>query len=375
MTLPPPLTGLKVVELARILAGPWAGQLLGDLGADVVKVESPAGDDTRAWGPPFLPNPDGTRDAAYFHAANRGKRSVIADFRQPAGRATVRALAAGADVVVENFKLGGLASFGLGPDELRALNPRLVTCSITGFGQTGEWAARPGYDFVVQGLSGMMDLTGEPDGPPQKIGVALADIITGLYATVAIQAALRQREDTGAGQHIDLSLMDCMVGVLANQALNTLAGAPATRMGNHHPNIAPYSTFRCADGWIILAVGNDRQFARLCDVLTLELATDPRFATNPARVANRAPLTAALDQATGRWRRDDLLAACEAAGVPAGPIHSVAEALAIPQLADRGMVLSLARDGGQPVPGIATPIHFSDAALASPKAAPTLGGG
>ena len=375
MTLPPPLTGLKVVELARILAGPWAGQLLGDLGADVVKVESPAGDDTRAWGPPFLPNPDGTRDAAYFHAANRGKRSVIADFRQPAGRATVRALAAGADVMVENFKLGGLASFGLGPDELRALNPRLVTCSITGFGQTGEWAARPGYDFVVQGLSGMMDLTGEPDGPPQKIGVALADIITGLYATVAIQAALRQREDTGAGQHIDLSLMDCMVGVLANQALNTLAGAPATRMGNHHPNIAPYSTFRCADGWIILAVGNDRQFARLCDVLTLELATDPRFATNPARVANRAPLTAALDQATGRWRRDDLLAACEAAGVPAGPIHSVAEALAIPQLADRGMVLSLARDGGPPVPGIATPIHFSDAALASPKAAPTLGGG
>ena len=375
MTLPPPLTGLKVVELARILAGPWAGQLLGDLGADVVKVESPAGDDTRAWGPPFLPNPDGTRDAAYFHAANRGKRSVIADFRQPAGRATVRALAAGADVMVENFKLGGLASFGLGPDELRALNPRLVTCSITGFGQTGEWAARPGYDFVVQGLSGMMDLTGEPDGPPQKIGVALADIITGLYATVAIQAALRQREDTGAGQHIDLSLMDCMVGVLANQALNTLAGAPATRMGNHHPNIAPYSTFRCADGWIILAVGNDRQFARLCDVLTLELATDPRFATNPARVANRAPLTAALDQATGRWRRDDLLAACEAAGVPAGPIHSVAEALAIPQLADRGMVLSLARDGGPPVPGIATPIRFSDAALASPKAAPTLGGG
>ena len=368
-----PLTGLRVVELARILAGPWAGQLLGDLGADVVKVESPAGDDTRRWGPPFIANPDGSEDAAYFHAANRGKRSVIADFRTPAGRATVRALAAGADVLIENFKLGGLASHGLAPNELRALNPRLVTCSITGFGQTGEWAARPGYDFVVQGLSGIMDLTGEPDGPPQKIGVALADVITGLYATVAIQAALRQREETGRGQHIDLSLMDCMTGVLANQALNTLAGAPATRMGNHHPNIAPYSTFPVLDGWVILAVGNDRQFERLCGVLDLTLHDDPRFATNPARVENRVALTETLEAATRRWTRDDLLAACEAAVVPAGPINTVAEALASQPVVDRGLVLSIPREGGPPVPGIATPIRFSDAPLAEPRPAPTLG--
>ena len=372
---PPPLTGLRVVELARILAGPWAGQLLGDLGADVVKVESPAGDDTRRWGPPFLPNPDGTEDAAYFHSANRGKRSVIADFRDPAGRATVRALAASADVLVENFKLGGLASHGLAPDELRALNPRLVTCSITGFGQTGEWAARPGYDFVVQGMSGIMDLTGEPDGPPQKIGVALADIITGLYATIAVQAALRQREETGRGQHIDLSLMDCITGVLANQALNSLAGAPATRMGNHHPNIAPYSTFPVADGWVILAVGNDRQFERLCGVLDLTLHTDPRFATNPSRVENRTALTETLENATRRHTRDALLAACEAATVPAGPINTVADALASQPVVDRGLVLSIPREGGAPVPGIATPIRFSDATLAAVTAAPTLGGG
>ena len=370
--LPPPLTGLKVVELARILAGPWAGQLLSDLGAEVVKVESPAGDDTRAWGPPFIDNPDGSRDAAYFHAANRGKRSVVADFRDPAGRATVRALAAGADVLIENFKLGGLASHGLSPDELRALNPRLVTCSITGFGQTGTWASRPGYDFVVQGLSGMMDLTGEPDGPPQKIGVALADIITGLYATVAIQAALRQREATGRGQHIDMSLMDCMTGVLANQALNTLAGRPATRMGNHHPNIAPYSTFPVSDGWIILAVGNDRQFAALCALLGLPLAGDQRFATNAARIGNRAALTAALEGATRAWTRENLLAACEAAGVPAGPINTVADALASPPIVERGLVLAMERDGGPPVPGIATPIRFSEATLAEPGPAPML---
>ena len=372
---PPPLTGLRVVELARILAGPWAGQLLGDLGADVVKVESPAGDDTRRWGPPFIANPDGTEDAAYFHAANRGKRSVIADFRKPVGRATVRALAASADVLIENFKLGGLASHGLAPDDLRALNPRLVTCSITGFGQTGEWASRPGYDFVVQGLSGIMHLTGEPDGPPQKIGVALADIITGLYATVAIQAALRQREETGRGLHIDLSLMDCMTGVLANQALNSLAGAPATRMGNHHPNIAPYSTFPVSDGWLILAVGNDGQFARLCDVLGLDLATDPRFATNSERVQNRATLSKALEVATRLWTRDALLAACEAAIVPAGPINTVAEALTSRPVADRGLVLSIPRADGPPVPGIAPPIRFLDAALAAPRPAPTLGGG
>ena len=375
----PPLIGLRVVELARILAGPWAGQLLGDLGAEVVKVESPAGDDTRRWGPPFIANADGSEDAAYFHAANRGKRSVIADFRTSYGRTQVRALAAGADVVIENFKVGGLASFGLSPAELRAFNPRLITCSITGFGQTGPWADRPGYDFVAQGLSGIMDLTGEPEGAPQKIGVALADIITGLYATIAIQAALRQRETTGRGQHIDLSLLDCMTGVLANQALNTLAGAPATRMGNAHPNIAPYGAFACGDGWVILAVGNDRQFGRLCEELGHpDWAADPRFATNPARVEHRPALTAAIEAVTRARARDDLLAACEARGVPAGPINTVAEALALPPIVERGLVLSMARPGdppgSPPVPGIAAPIRFSDATLAPARPAPTLGG-
>jgi crotonobetainyl-CoA:carnitine CoA-transferase CaiB-like acyl-CoA transferase len=371
MSKPAPLTGLKVVELARILAGPWAGQVLADLGAEVIKVESPEGDDTRRWGPPFVENPDGTHDAAYFHAANRGKRSIVIDFGTPAGQAEVKALIADADVVIENFKVGGLAKYGLDYASLAAANPRLVYCSITGFGQDGPYANRAGYDFIVQGMSGIMDLTGDPAGAPQKIGVAFADIFTGLYAVIAIQAALAMRDRTGKGQHIDMALLDVMTGVLANQAMNYLvSGVSPTRLGNAHPNIAPYAGYPTADGWFILAVGNDGQFRRFCAIVGLDdLPDDPRFATNPARVANREALTERVTDATERFHRDDLLARLEAEGVPAGPINTVAEAFADPQVIHRGMALALNRDG-EKISGVRTPIRFSDADLVLDKPAP-----
>ncbi len=374
---PTPLAGLKIVELARILAGPWAGQILADLGAEVIKVESPEGDDTRRWGPPFIDNPDGSRDAAYFHAANRGKRSVVADFTTPEGQATVRALVADADVVIENFKVDGLARYGLDYASLSALNPRLVYCSITGFGQDGPYAPRAGYDFIVQGMSGIMDLTGEPAHAPQKIGVAFADIMTGLYAVIAIQAALAMRARTGRGQQIDMALLDTMTGVLANQAMNWFAsGVSPTRVGNAHANIAPYAVFPCADGWFILAVGNDAQFRRFCDALGQDaLRDDPRFATNAGRVAFRDVLTAGIEAATRTIPRDTLLAALEAVGVPAGPINSVAQAFADPQVVARGMAITGARPDGTTVPGLRTPIRFSDADLAIGRAAPMLGDG
>lgn len=364
-----PLAGLKVVELARILAGPWAGQVLADLGADVIKVESPGGDDTRTWGPPFVER-DGDRSAAYFHGCNRGKRSVLADFRNPDDLDFVRSLIAGADVVIENFKVGGLAKYGLDYDSLKALNPRLIYCSITGFGQTGPYRERAGYDFLIQGLSGIMDLTGDPAGSPQKIGVAFADIFTGLYSVIAIQAALAQREKTGRGQHIDMALLDAMTGVLANQAMNFLVtGTAPTRMGNAHPNIAPYQTFEVADGWFILAVGNDGQFQRFCSVVGLpELGTDPRFATNAARVGNRELLASLITKRTKTWTRDALLAALEKEGVPASAINTVADAFADPQLQSRGMAIEA--DG---VPGVRTPIVFSEGALALDRPAPKLG--
>ncbi|TPG38972.1 CoA transferase [Sphingomonas koreensis] len=370
-----PLAGLKVVELARILAGPWAGQTLADLGATVIKVESPEGDDTRTWGPPFVDNPDGSHDAAYFHATNRGKTSIVLDFRTPDGQAEVRRLIADADVVIENFKVGGLAKYGLDYAALSALNPSLIYCSVTGFGQDGPYAHRAGYDFIIQGMSGIMDLTGDPDGEPQKIGVAFADIFTGLYAVIAIQAALAMRERTGKGQHIDMALLDTMTGVLANQAMNYLVSdISPTRLGNAHPNIAPYAAFPTADGWFILAVGNDAQFRRFCAVVGLDdLPDDPRFATNPARVANRAELTDRVTTATRCFQRDDLLARLEAEGVPAGPINTVAQAFADPQVIHRGMALTIPRDGAAPVPGIRTPIRFSDADLALDRPAPTLG--
>ena len=365
-----PLAGLKVLELARILAGPWAGQVLADLGATVIKVESPAGDDTRSWGPPFIDNGDGTRDAAYFHACNRGKASRVIDFTTADGQAQVRALVAESDVLIENFKVGGLAKYGLDYASLSALNPRLVYCSITGFGQDGPYAPRAGYDFIVQGMSGMMDLTGEPAGAPQKIGVAMADITTGLYAVIAIQAALAMRERTGRGQQIDMALLDTMTGVLANQAANYFgSGVSPTRVGNSHVNVCPYAVFEAADGWFILAVGNDGQFRRFCAVVGMD-ADDPRYATNALRLEHRAPLFATITAATRCFERDVLLAALEAAGVPAGPINTVEQALNDPQIVARKMILDTA-----PIRGLRTPIRFSDADLATGRPAPRLGSG
>lgn len=350
-----PLKGLRVLELARILAGPWIGQTLADLGAEVIKVEAPEGDDTRQWGPPFIER-EGDRSAAYFHACNRGKRSVTADFRDADDLDFVRRLAAEADVVIENFKVGGLEKFGLDYGSLSAANPRLVYCSVTGFGQNGPYASRAGYDFLIQGMSGIMDLTGDPAGEPQKIGVAFADIFTGLYGVIAIQAALAERERTGNGRHVDMALLDCMTGVLANQAMNYLAsGIVPHRLGNAHPNIAPYQTFETSDGWIIIAVGNDAQFGRLCHVLGLGgVAADPRFSSNAARIDNREALTALLAAKTSAWERDGLLAALEAAVVPAGPINTVADVLDDPQIIHRGMQIA---PGG--IPGLRTPIGFA----------------
>ena len=365
-----PLAGLRVLELARILAGPWIGQTLADLGADVIKVESPSGDDTRRWGPPFVEYGDGGRDAAYFHSANRGKRCIIADFTTSEGQEEVRRLAATADVLIENFKVSGLRQYGLDFSSLSAINPRIIYCSITGFGQDGPLAQKPGYDFIVQGMSGMMDVTGDPEGEPQKIGVALADILTGLYGVIGIQAALLQRQGTGRGQHIDMALYDVMVGVLANQALNYLvSGNAPTRMGNKHPNIAPYEVFPAADGWVILAVGNDAQFTRLCTVLGIP--EDPKFASNADRVMHRESLSGKITKMTQIRARDELLSAFAAAGVPAGPINTIAQAFKDPQIIHRGLVLDLeTKDGNGTVPGVRTPIKFSEASLCLDMAAP-----
>nr|WP_197975529.1 CaiB/BaiF CoA-transferase family protein [Rhizobium sp. CFBP 8762] len=364
-----PLEGLRVIELARILAGPWIGQTLADLGADVIKVESAEGDDTRRWGPPYL-NDGQEESAAYFHACNRGKRGVVLDFATQEGQATVKALIQTADVVIENFKVGGLAKYGLDYASLAKVNPRLIYCSITGFGQTGPQAHKAGYDFMIQGMSGIMDLTGEPDGPPQKVGVAFADIFSGLYGVVGIQAALLQRAQTGRGQQVDISLLDCMGGVLANQAMNYLAtGTAPKRLGNAHPNIAPYQTVTVLDGHIIIACGNDAQFARLAILLDLaDMALDPRFATNGARVENRTQLTDAIEGKTRLWTKADILARLDAIGVPAGPINTVAELFADAQFTARRMKIDV--DG---VPGVRTPIVFSDAELALSRRSPRLG--
>ncbi|MCQ8783646.1 CaiB/BaiF CoA transferase family protein [Mangrovibrevibacter kandeliae] len=367
--MPAPLEGLKVLELARVLAGPWIGQTLADLGADVIKIESPRGDDTRHWGPPFIERGD-DRSAAYFHSCNRGKRSVVADFGTEEGQRLIRTLAAEADVLVENFKLRGLERYGLDAQSLRAINPRLVYCSVTGFGQSGPYAHRAGYDFMIQGMAGVMDLTGEAGGEPQKIGVAFADIFTGLYGVVAIQAALAQRSVTGKGQHIDMALLDAMTGVLANQALNYFAsGVAPTRLGNAHPNIVPYQTFAVADGHLIVACGNDGQFTRLCRVLAAsDLDRDPRYQTNEGRVAHRAELVQRLEAAIRPWTQDELLAALEAASVPAGPINTVADVFDDPQVRHRRM-----RIEPQGVPGLRSPMSFSDASLALAHPAPKLG--
>lgn len=374
-----PLAGVRVLELARVLAGPWAGQLLADLGAEVIKVERPgAGDDTRAWGPPFVRGQNGeTLDSAYYHATNRGKRSVVADFETEEGQSLVRALAREADVLIENFKLGGLKPFALDYDSLQAINPRLVYCSITGFGQTGPYAPRPGYDFLIQAMGGIMHITGEPEREPMKIGVAFADVFTGLYAVIAVQAALMERERSGQGQHIDMSLLDVLVGVLANQALNYLvSGVSPKRMGNAHPNVVPYQVFPTADGHVVIAVGNDTQFLRLCDVLVLpELAADRRYQSNAGRVAARTELVASVAARTIRMTRAELLSALEKAGVPAGPIHDIAEVFADPQVVARAMRLDLpAPDAAAgTVPGVRTPVLFSRTPLSYQQPSPRLG--
>lgn len=368
-----PLAGIRVVELARILAGPWAGQVLADLGADVTKIEAPEGDDTRGWGPPFVERADGTREAAYFHAANRGKRSITCDLRNEADRARIIDLVPEADILIENFKVGGLAKYGLDYESLKAVNPRLIYCSITGFGQDGPYRQRAGYDFMIQGMAGIMDLTGAPDGEPQKMGVAFADIFTGLYGVIGIQAALIERERTGRGCHVDMALYDAMTGVLANQAMNYLvSGKAPRRLGNAHPNIVPYQVFAVADGHVIVAVGNDRQFRALCSILGLDLAGDPRFATNSDRVAHREALTTLLAKAIAHQTRDPFLAALEVQSVPAGPINTVADVFDDPQIVARRMKLDLVDEDGTHIPGVRLPILFDGEPAIAKSPAPRL---
>ena len=365
-----PLSGLRVIELARILAGPWAGQTLSDLGAEVIKIEAPQGDDTRCWGPPFIDR-EGDRSAAYFHCCNRGKISEVVDLSSEVGQARMRELIAGADILIENFKVGGLRKYGLDYDSCAALNPGLIYCSITGFGQDGPYAHRAGYDYIIQGMSGLMSVTGDPQGQPQRTGVAVTDLFTGLYSVAGILAALHQRGQTGRGQHIDMSLLDCAVATTANQSLNYLAtGEAPGRIGNFHPNLTPYQVFDCSDGHIIIAVGNDAQYRRLCDLLDRpDLGSHPDYATNADRVAHRDALAAELTKATHLRTKADLLAVCEAQGVPAGPINDLAEVFADPQVVARG--LQIAPEG---VPGVRSPIRFSDAQLDLSRAAPKLGG-
>ena len=377
MTSNPPLHDIRVIELARVLAGPWAGQLLADLGADVIKVENPdGGDDTRKWGPPFVTGADGENlSAAYYHSTNRGKRSIALDFSSPEGAETVRRLVATADVLIENFKLGGLKKYGLDYDSLKAINPRLVYCSITGFGQDGPYAPRAGYDFIIQGMAGMMSITGAPGGEPQKAGVAISDIFTGLYSVIAIQAALRHAERTGEGQHIDMALYDTQISVLGNQNLNYLvSGTPPVQMGNAHMNIAPYEVLPLKDGHFILAAGNDGQFKRFCKVVGLdELPDDPDFATNPARVTNRARLREKLVAALASWSRDDLLPKLDAAAVPASPINDIGQMFADPQTIARGMRLDLDDGHGNSLPSVRAPMVMSQTPPVYQRPSPRLG--
>ncbi len=369
-----PLAGLKVVELARVLAGPWASQILADLGADVIKVESPDGDGTRKWGPPWVERagPDGEtrREAAYYHATNRGKRSAVADCKNAEDLARVKELCAGADVVIENFKTGTLAKFGLDYANLSAANPGLVYCSITGFGQTGPRAHEAGYDFVIQGMSGFMALTGEPNGQPMKMGISISDLTCGLYAVIGIQAALAMRARTGKGQHVDMSLLDCSVGLLASQAMHYLiTGTNPPRMGNEHAQVSAYGVFPTCDGEVVLAPANDGLFRKLLSLLNRDdLLEDTRFTSNEGRLANRAELDAMIADETRHWARQELLGACGEAGIPAGPINRLDEVFADPQVVARDMQLEL---GG--LPTVRSPFTFSDAELALDRPSPMLG--
>ena len=369
-----PLAGIKVLDLSRVLAGPWSGQMLGDLGAEVIKVEQPGqGDDTRKWGPPFLP--DGSRDSAYYLCANRNKRSIAIDLSRPEGQELVRKLAAEADIVLENFRVGGLAKYGLDYAALKAVKPDLIYCSITGFGQTGPDKDKGGYDFLIQGMSGLMSVTGEADGHPLKVGIPVSDLTTGLYATISILAALQHRNRTGEGQHIDLALLDAQMALLANQGSNWLnGGAEPRRMGNQHPTIVPYQDFACADGDIIIALGNDRQFRDLVAVLGLpEMAEDPRFATSAQRSDNREAMFAAINPAIASWKSEDLLAALEAAKLPCGKINTIPQALAQSQTVARELVQEIARDDGTPVRFVGYPGKFSASPVTYRHAPPRSG--
>lgn len=377
-----PISGIKVLDLSRILAGPWSTQLLSDLGADVIKVERPeGGDDTRGWGPPFLADEKGsaTAESAYFLSANRGKQSITVDISTPEGQAILRELARTADVFVENYKLGDMKRYGLDHAALAEINPRLVYCSITGFGQTGPYSSRAGYDFVIQAMGGLMSITGQsddqPGGGPQKCGVPISDLMTGMYASVAILSALLERTSSGKGQYIDMSLLDTQVAWLANQAANYLvSGKPPVRWGNAHPNLAPYQSFAVSDGELIVAVGNDRQFAALCRTLGVQgLANDERYATNAQRLKHRATLIPVLSELFAREPKGHWLDQLERAGVPCGPVHSIPEALANEHVLARGMVFSLPHSSGIPAPQIANPIKFSRSQIHYRRAPPALG--
>jgi crotonobetainyl-CoA:carnitine CoA-transferase CaiB-like acyl-CoA transferase len=375
-TLPPtgPLAGIKVLDLSRVLAGPWSGQMLGDLGAEVIKVEQPGhGDDTRRWGPPFLP--DGSRDSAYYLCANRNKRSVAIDIATLEGQDLVRRLAAQADIVLENFRGGGLSKYGLDYPALKGVKPDLIYCSITGFGQTGPDKDKGGYDFLIQGMSGLMSVTGETDGHPLKVGIPVSDLTTGLYATISILAALQHRNRTGEGQQIDLALLDAQMAMLANQASNWLnGGVEPKRMGNQHPTIVPYQDFACADGDILIALGNDRQFKTLTAVLGLsQLGDDPRYAASADRSDNREALFAAIKPVIAAWKSSDLIAALEAAKLPGGRINSIPEALAQPQIEARGMVHEIARDDGTAVRFLGFPAKLSASPATYRHAPPRAG--
>jgi crotonobetainyl-CoA:carnitine CoA-transferase CaiB-like acyl-CoA transferase len=377
-----PLSHIRVLDLSRVLAGPWASQNLADLGAEVIKLERPgSGDDSRSFGPPWIKDGGGrdTRDSAYFSSANRGKKSVTLNIAVPEGQAIARELAKTADVLIENYKYGDLARYGLAYEDVRELNPRIVYCSVTGFGQTGPYRERPGYDFMIQGMGGMMSVTGEPDdapgGGPQRAGVPIADIITGMYASIAICAALAHREHGGSGQHLDLALLDSQIALLAYQNTNYFStGKPPRRIGNLHPNIVPYQPFRTADGSVILACGNDNLFRKFCDAAgCAALAQDPRFATNGKRVENRAEITRLLQEVFSKKRTAEWVALLEAAGVPNGPINDIAQVFAEPQVKARGVRIELEHAAAGMLPMVASPMRFSGTPIEYRSAPPLLG--
>ncbi len=373
-----PLVGIRVLDLSRILAGPWASQMLADLGAEVIKIERPGGgDDTRGWGPPYMPDVDGnpTTESAYFHSANRGKHSVCIDMSRDEGQQLIRQLAAHCDVLIENFKVGGLQKYDLDYASLKAVNPRLVYCSITGFGQTGPYASRAGYDFMIQAMGGMMSVTGEADGQPMKIGVALADVLTGLYAANAIQAALIHQRSTGQGQYIDMALLDVQVATLANQAMNYLAsGINPQRLGNAHPNIVPYQAFQTSDGHIILAIGNDAQFGRFCELAgRADLAADERFRKNSDRVKYRDDLVPQVVDIMCQKSSAGWLEALNERGIPCGPINNIDQVFDDPQVNSRGLQLELAHPLAGKVASVANPIRLSQSKIEYERAPPTLG--